>query len=98
MRDRCAHLNPGAGVTRRASVFTRRPTSTNSRTHMHAHSRLLLASIACGATLACGSDSPTEAPTHVGTYILQTAAGQPAPAVIHSLVVDATGKPVNVLV
>lgn len=65
---------------------------------MNTSSRFLAAVLACVAALACAGDSPTEAPTHVGTWVLQSAAGQAAPAVIHSLVDEATGKPIDVLV
>ena len=65
---------------------------------MHIPHRSLVAALACVVALACSGDSPTEAPSHVGTYLLQSAAGQSAPAVIHSLMDEDTGKPIQVLV
>ncbi len=65
---------------------------------MYITHRILSATLACALALGCASDSPTEAPAHVGTWILQSVAGQSTPAVIHSLVAEATGKPIDVLV
>jgi hypothetical protein len=68
-------------------------------TNVRATYRFLSAALASALTLAaCGGDSPTEASSHVGLYIMQSAAGQLAPAVIHSLVDDQTGKPIEVFV
>lgn len=65
---------------------------------MHATHRLSLITTFCITALACGGDAPTAASTHIGVYLLESAAGQPAPAVIHSLVDEATGKPIDVVV
>lgn len=65
---------------------------------MNISSRFLTAALACVVALGCAGDSPTEASSHVGTWILQSAAGQSAPAVIHSVVDEASGKPIEVLV
>ena len=65
---------------------------------MYITHRILSATLACAVALGCAGDAPTEAPTHVGTWILQSVAGQSTPAVIHSLVDEATGKPIDVLV
>ena len=65
---------------------------------MYITHRILSATLACAVALGCAGDAPTEASTHVGTWILQSVAGQSTPAVIHSLVDEATGKPIDVLV
>ena len=68
---------------------------------MHAHSlhRLLAATLVSAAIVtACGGDSPTEASSHVGTYVLQTAAGQAAPALIESVPDPESGKTIEVRV
>ena len=65
---------------------------------MNTSYRFLTAALACVAALGCAGDSPTEASSHGGTWILQSAAGQSAPAVIHSIVDEASGKPIDVLV
>ena len=67
--------------------------------HVHVPYRPLMAALLSAAFVAaCAGDSPTEASGHVGLYIMQTAADQPAPAVIHSLVDEQTGKPIEVFV
>jgi hypothetical protein len=54
--------------------------------------------VAAAAAVACAGDSPTAAPLHTGTYILHSAAGQQAPAVIHSLIDETSGQPIEVVV
>lgn len=66
---------------------------------MHSPRRFLVAALISVVAIGCAADSPTQAsPQHVGTWILQSAAGQSAPAVIHSVIDEASGKPINVLV
>ena len=62
---------------------------------MHLTHRFLIAGLV--ALAACADSSPTEAKTHVGTYLLQSAAGQPAPAIIHSLIDEASGQSIVLL-
>jgi len=66
--------------------------------NVHTLHRSFVAALACAALVACGGDSPTEASTHVGTYIMQTAAGQPAPALIESIPDPESGKTIEVRV
>ena len=65
---------------------------------MHLHHRYLTIALAGVVTLACAGDSPTEAPLHTGTYIMHSAAGQQSPAVIHYLIDETSGQPIEVLV
>ena len=65
---------------------------------MHFPHRFLTVLAIAVATVACGSDAPTSTSPHVGIYVLESAAGQPAPAVIHSLIDEATGKPLELFV
>jgi len=62
------------------------------------HRFLAVLAITVATVTACGGDTPTSTSPHVGIYVLESAAGQPAPAVIHSLVDEATGKPIEVVV
>ena len=65
---------------------------------MHLHHRFLTIALAGVVTLACAGESPTEAPLHTGTYILHSAAGQQAPAVIHSLIDETSGELIELVV
>lgn len=60
-------------------------------------SRRLIPAVLAAATVACAGDSPTEAPLHPGTYILHSAAGQQAPALIHAIT-DTSGARIEVFV
>jgi len=67
--------------------------------NLHTLHRPFFAALACAAFItACGGDSPTEASAHVGTYIMQTAAGQPAPALIESVPDPESGQAIEVRV
>jgi hypothetical protein len=70
----------------------------NDIMNVHTLHRSFVAALACAALAACGGDSPTEAPAHVGTYVLQTAAGQPAPALIESIPDPESGQSIEVRV
>jgi len=67
--------------------------------HVYFHRRSLIAALSSAAIVAaCNGGSPTEAPLHVGTWVLQSAAGQPAPALIESVPDPESGQPIEVLV
>jgi hypothetical protein len=90
-------VNPGAVHAR----TTERRTDLHPTEFVHVHSRhrSFLATLASVAILAaCDGNSPTTTPPHVGTWVLQSAAGQPAPALIETTTDPESGKPIDVLV